>query len=81
MAELLQWTAGRGISPKVFSKKTIGWGTTAERNAITRWVVGGFFLDTDLKAFYQNTGTEIAVVWNQSVTDDIEFSGLIFALS
>lgn len=81
MAELTDWADGDGISPKKFWKRSLGFGTTAQRTAITRWAEGGFFLDTDEKAFYQNTGTEFAVVWTQSVQDDSTYSGSVLALT
>lgn len=68
MAQTLKWT-GLQRSPARFQERSWGWGTTAQRNALTRWQPNGFFMDTTQGTLYQNTNQNKweAPVWASRV--------------
>lgn len=68
MAELTDWN-DLLRSPRRMAARTFGSGTQAQRLALTHWKKGGFFYDSDDKAFYQNTGEDNAIVWSQQLAD------------
>jgi hypothetical protein len=80
MAQLDDW-GGNQRSPARMGERTWGWGTNAQRLALTKWTVNGFFFDTTDAIIYQNTGTYNSPTWSQAVVDGTTFSGevIVFA--